>query len=85
MLYSDDRRNGGPDRHAARVFPLRARGGAPVANAYLVAFRDGGDEAFQDYVFVLWNVKPVPAAGGSDGPRAGAAGDAVTAPASRSR
>jgi hypothetical protein len=84
MLYSDDRRNAGADRHAARVFPLRARGGAPVANAYLVAFRDGGDEAFQDYVFVLWNVKPVPAAGGSDGPRAGAGGDAVTAPASRS-
>jgi hypothetical protein len=57
-VYSEDQRNSGPDKHAARVFPLHARGGAPVPNAYLVAFRDGADDAFQDYVFVLWNVKP---------------------------
>jgi hypothetical protein len=57
-IYTEDRRNGGADKHAVRVFPLRARGGAPIPNAYLVAFRDVGDGAFQDYVFVLWNVKP---------------------------
>ncbi len=57
-MYTEDRRNTGADRHAARVFPLRARGGAAVPNAFLVAFRDTGDDAFQDYVFVLWNVKP---------------------------
>ncbi|HET6147191.1 MAG TPA: hypothetical protein VFH68_06630 [Polyangia bacterium] len=57
-VYSEDQRNSGPDKHAARVFPLHARGGAPIPNAYLVAFRDGADGAFQDYVFVLWNVKP---------------------------
>ena len=57
-IYSEDQRNSGPDKHAARVFTLHARGGAPVPNAYLVAFRDGSDDAFQDYVFVLWNVKP---------------------------
>jgi hypothetical protein len=68
-VYSEDQRNSGPDKHAARVFPLRARGGAPVANAYLVAFRDGSDDAYQDYVFVIWNVKPAAA---------------VTAPAPRS-
>jgi hypothetical protein len=60
-IYTEDRRNGGADKHAARVFPLRARGGAPIPNAYLVAFRDAGDDSFQDYVFVLWNVKPAPA------------------------
>jgi len=57
-IYTEDQRNSGADKHAARVFPLRARGGAPVANAYLVAFRDGTDDGYQDYVFVLWNVKP---------------------------
>ena len=57
-IYTEDRRNAGGDKHAARVFPLHARGGAPIPNAYLVAFRDAGDDAFQDYVFVLWNVKP---------------------------
>ena len=57
-VYTEDQRNTGNDRHAARVFPLHARGGAPIPNAYLVAFRDAGGDAFQDYVFVLWNVKP---------------------------
>jgi hypothetical protein len=72
-MYTEDGRNTGGDKHAARVFPLRARGGAAVPNAYLVAFRDAGDDAFQDYVFVLWNVKP---AGGAAAP--------TTAPAPRS-
>lgn len=72
-LYTEDRRNTGPDKHTARVFPLHARGGAAIPNAYLVAFRDSGDDAFQDYVFVLWNVKPVAS---TDAP--------VTAPAPRS-
>jgi hypothetical protein len=64
-IYTEDRRNTGADKHAARVFPLRARGGAPIPNAYLVAFRDASDDAFQDYVFVLWNVKPA----GEESPR----------------
>jgi hypothetical protein len=58
MLYSEDARNGGVIRHAARIFPLRARGGAPVPNAYLVAFEESTDGDYQDCVFVLWNVKP---------------------------
>ena len=49
------------NKHAARVFPLRARGGAPVPNAYLVAFEESNDGDYQDVVFVLWNVKPAPA------------------------
>jgi hypothetical protein len=75
VIYSEDQRNKGPEKHAVRVFTLHARGGAPVANAYLVAFRDGADDAFQDYVFVLWNVKPADATAGAD----------VTARAARSR
>ena len=57
-LYSEDARNGGLIKHAARVFPLRARGGSPVPNAYLIAFELGNDADYQDSVFVLWNVKP---------------------------
>jgi hypothetical protein len=74
-LYSEDQRNTAAEKHAARVFPLRARGGAPVPNAYLIAFRDGADDAYQDYVFVLWNVKPAPV---------GPVTAPVTAPAPRS-
>ncbi len=76
-MYTEDQRNTGGDKHAARVFPLRARGGAAVPNAYLVAFRDAGDDAFQDYVFVLWNVKPAGSAAATSAP-------AATAPAPRS-
>jgi hypothetical protein len=62
-LFSEDQRNKGADKHVARVFPLHARGGASIPNAYLIAFNDGSDDAFQDCVFVLWNVKPVAAPG----------------------
>jgi hypothetical protein len=41
----------------ARVFPLRSRGGAAIANAYLLAFGDPSRDDLQDAVFVLWNVK----------------------------
>jgi hypothetical protein len=61
VLHSEDGRNGPASLRAARVFPLRARGGAPIANAYLVAFDEGMRGDYQDGVFVLWNVKPVPA------------------------
>jgi hypothetical protein len=58
VLFTEDARNKGPSPHAARVFPLRARGGASVPNAYLVAFEEASDGEYQDAVFVLWNVKP---------------------------
>jgi hypothetical protein len=61
VFHSDDARNSAANPHAARVFPLRARGGAPIANAYLVAFDEGVRGDFQDGVFVLWNVKPAAA------------------------
>jgi hypothetical protein len=46
-----------PDGLGARVFALRSRGGAAIANAYLLAFGDGSREDLQDCVFVLWNVR----------------------------
>jgi hypothetical protein len=58
--HSEDRRNSGAAKHAMRVYPLRTRGGDTVPDAFLLAV-DDGDGDFQDYVFVLWNVKPAPA------------------------
>lgn len=46
-----------PGSLAARAYPLRSRGGAPIANAYLLAFGDPAADDLQDCVFVLWNVK----------------------------
>jgi hypothetical protein len=57
-FYSDDRLNVASRPHAARVFPLRSRGQAPVQDAYVVAFDEDGDRDFQDHVFMLWNAKP---------------------------
>jgi hypothetical protein len=59
VIYSEDRRNKGKQRGQARVFPLKARGGAPIADGYLIAFGDEARGDYQDVVFVLWNVKPV--------------------------
>jgi hypothetical protein len=57
-LYSDESLNVGVPRVAARVYPLRSRGRAPVPDAFVVAFDEDGDGDFQDHVFMLWNVRP---------------------------
>ena len=59
-FYSEDRLNTGKHRHAAKVFPLRSRGHTPVQDAYVVAFDEDGNGDYQDFVFMLWNVKPAP-------------------------
>ena len=57
VVYSEARRNRGKPRGLARIYPLKARGGAAVADAYLIAFGDEDRADYQDAVFVLWNVK----------------------------
>jgi hypothetical protein len=57
-FYSEDNLNTGKHRHAAKVFTLRSRGRTPVQDAYVVAFDEDGNGDYQDYVFMLWNVKP---------------------------
>jgi hypothetical protein len=57
VVYSESRRNRGKPRGLARIYPLKARGGAAVADAYLIAFGDEDRADYQDAVFVLWNVK----------------------------
>jgi hypothetical protein len=60
QIHSEHERNTGALRHAARVFPLKTRGGKPADRAYLVAFDLGDADDFQDCALVLWNAKPAP-------------------------
>jgi hypothetical protein len=62
--YTEDSRNDG-GTHRARIYPVKDRAGAPVANSYVVAFEDAFNGDYNDYVFVVANVTP---AGQSSGP-----------------
>ena len=44
--------------HRVRVYPLRDRASRPLEDSYLVAFEDANNGDYQDYVFVVNNVKP---------------------------
>lgn len=58
VTYSEDRLNKNNSvQHAVRVYPLKDRGGAPLANQYLLAFEESSNGDYQDYVFVLSNVR----------------------------
>lgn len=48
-------------KHLVRVYPLKDREGNPVLNSYLVGFEEASNGDYQDYVFVIKNVKPAPA------------------------
>ena len=56
--YTEDSRNDSGGAHRARVYPFADRAGNRVANSYLVAFEDASNGDYQDYVFVVRNVKP---------------------------
>lgn len=63
LAYSEDRWNlqFHPEyvAHATRIYALRDRQGNLVPNSYLVCFEESTNGDYQDYVFVLSNVKPV--------------------------
>ncbi len=44
--------------HAVRVFPARDRVGQLIPHTYLVCFEEASNGDYQDYVFLLSNVKP---------------------------
>lgn len=46
-------------KHAVRVFPLRDSEGESIQNSYLVCFEEAKNGDYQDYVFLLKNVKVV--------------------------
>jgi len=63
IAYSEDRWNlqFHPDHaaHVTRIYPLKNRAGEVVPNSYLVCFEEAQNGDYQDYVFVLSNVRPV--------------------------
>ena len=54
--YSEDELNGDVP-HRMRLYPVRDRGNVPVDGAYLLCFEDATNGDYQDYVFLLENVK----------------------------
>ncbi|TDE86182.1 NPCBM/NEW2 domain-containing protein [Deinococcus sp. S9] len=63
--YTQDALNAATITHAARIYPLRDRAGQPLPNSFLVAFEPALNGDYQDYVFVLGNVKPAPVPAGT--------------------
>jgi hypothetical protein len=55
--YTDDALNVPSSMHRARVWPLADRAGSAVLNAYLIGFEEASNGDYQDYVFVISNVK----------------------------
>ena len=56
--YTEDAINTGGVAHRARIYPVKNRDGQVQVNQYLVAFEDASNGDYQDYVFVVKNVKP---------------------------
>ena len=56
--FTEDARNTGPLAHAVRTYPVKNRNGAAVANTYLVCMEPASNGDYQDYVFLVTNVKP---------------------------
>lgn len=44
--------------HRVRTYPLKDRTGKPVPNSYLICFEEARNGDYQDFVFVVCNVKP---------------------------
>lgn len=58
VLYSEDALNEQP--HTLRVYPLLDHRNQRIADSFLVCFEEAQNGDYQDYVFVLHNVKIVP-------------------------
>lgn len=46
--------------HAMRAYPVTAEHGKVLENAYLLCFEEASNGDYQDYVFLVQNVRPVP-------------------------
>jgi hypothetical protein len=49
--------------HAMRIYPLIDKGGVAVPNSYLVCMEEAANGDYNDYVFIVRNIKPVPLQG----------------------
>ncbi|WP_176956155.1 choice-of-anchor D domain-containing protein [Catalinimonas alkaloidigena] len=57
--YTEDKLNTtSPLSHSVRIYPLKNREGVAVPHSYLVAMEPAANGDYQDYVFVVANVKP---------------------------
>ena len=56
--YTEDDLNTGGVAHRTRIYPVRDRQGNLLADSYLVTYEDATNGDYQDYVYVLTNVKP---------------------------
>ena len=56
--YTEDALNTGEVAHRARIYPARDRQGIPITNAYIIGFEEATNGDYQDYVFLLTNVRP---------------------------
>ncbi|HYO97864.1 MAG TPA: hypothetical protein VER33_25335 [Polyangiaceae bacterium] len=59
LNFSEDSLNTPANTHRVKVFTLKAASG-PVANSYLPGFEEATNGDYQDYVFLLTNVRPAP-------------------------
>lgn len=57
--YTDDSLNSGIP-NASRVYPLKNTKGEPLENQYLICFEEAQNGDYQDFVFIISNVRPVP-------------------------
>jgi hypothetical protein len=55
--YSENALNVPSSMHRVRVWPLRVRAGAALSSSYLVGIEEASNGDYQDYVFVVTNVK----------------------------
>ncbi|MDX2303200.1 MAG: malectin domain-containing carbohydrate-binding protein [Microscillaceae bacterium] len=56
--YTENMLNSGKLYHRSRIYPLKNRQGERIKNSYLVCFEDASNADYQDYVFVVSNVRP---------------------------
>jgi hypothetical protein len=59
LLASADA-DGFDGQHRVRSWTLRDAGGAVIPGAFLIGGEEAANGDYQDYVFVLTNVKPAP-------------------------
>jgi hypothetical protein len=59
MNFSQDSLNMPANLHRVKAFTLKDANG-PVPNSYMLGFEEAGNGDYQDYVFILSNVKPSP-------------------------
>ena len=57
-IYTEDLLNHPKIYHRSRIYPLRNRQGQNIANSYLICFEDASNGDYQDYVFLISNVRP---------------------------